>query len=132
MAKNAGRLCLIKKAGTAIAGLLTNSISVAGDPIDIHDKGDLGIVEFLSNTMTNKVLEIGGEGYEEDNILRDIALGADSGKFLTDITYVFANGDSISGNFVLTAYSENADRDDGEKFNASFKSNGAWTFSPAA
>jgi len=131
MAKNPGRDCLIKKGGTAIAGLLTNTISVAGEPIDITDKGDAGVVDYLDDTMTGLQLEITGEGYEEDNVLRDLALGAVSGKFLSDLTYDFGNGDTISGNFVMTSYSETAADEDGEKFNVTFKSKGAWTFTAA-
>lgn len=131
MAKETGRLCLIKKNGTTIGGLLTNSMTVNGTPVNVEDKGDAGVQTMLSGILTGQSIEISGEGYEEDNVLRDIALGPASGKFLSDITYVFGDGDVISGNFVMTAYSESAEKDEAEKFNATFVSDGAWTFTPA-
>lgn len=131
MAKQPGRLCLIKKNGTAIAGLLTNSMTVNGEPIVTTDKGDNGYVSYLADVFTGQQIEITAEGYEEDQVLRDLGLGAPSGKFLSDITYEFANGDEISGDFVLVSYGETAPDEEGERFNATFRSDGAWTFTQA-
>ena len=132
MAKASGRACLIKKGGTAIAGLLTNSINVNGAPVNVEDKDDAGFQTMLAGMLTGQSIEISGEGYEDGEVLRDIGMSATaSAKFITDITYVFANGDAISGDFVMSAYSESAEKDDGEKFTVSFVSNGAWTYTPA-
>lgn len=127
MTKTAGRLCVIKKGTTTIGGLKVNSIKVSGEPIDVQSKSDLGIATMLADILTNQSLEITGEGVQEDEVLRNLAFGPVAGRFLTDIKYVFGNGDTITGDFVLTSYSENADMNDGETFNVTFVSDGAWS-----
>lgn len=131
MAKASGRLCVIKKNTTTIAGGRTVGMSVAGTPIDVQDQGDSGFNTYLSGILTGQSIELTIEGYEEDQVLRDLSVGAASGKFLTDLTFEFPNGDEISGNFVMSAYSETGAYDDGQTFNATFMSDGAWTYTPA-
>lgn len=132
MAKVSGRACVIKKNNVAIAGLLTNSITVNGSPVNVEDKTDAGFQTMLAGVLTGQSIEISGEGWQDGEVLRDIGMSAtQSDKFLTDITYYFANGDVISGDFVLGPYSENAERDEAEKFTATFVSDGAWTYTAA-
>lgn len=131
MAKTAGRLCVIKKNTTTIAGARNVGITSNGTPIDVTDQGDSGVVNYLASTLTGRSVELTIDGYEEDQVLRDIALGAESGKFLTDLTFEFPNGDEISGNFVMTAYSETGAYEDGQTFTATFASNGTTTYTQA-
>ncbi len=63
--------------------------------------------------------------------MRDIALGGESGKFLSDLTFDFPGGDELSGNWVMTAYSETGAFEDGQTFNATFVSNGEPTYTQA-
>lgn len=133
MAKQAGRLCVIKKNSTTIGGARTVSLTVNGAPINVEDQGDEGIATYLAGVLTGRSLEMTIEGYEEDQVIRDIALASTStGQFLDDITFEFPNGDSISGDFVLTAYSETGAYEDGQTFTATLASDGAWTFAQAA
>ena len=127
MAKQAGRLCVIQKNSVTIAGGKTVGITVNGSPINVEDQGDAGVQTFLSGIMTGQSIELTIEGYEEDQVLRDLAVGTASAKFLTDITFDFPNGDTISGNFVMTAYSETGAFDDGQTFTATFASDAAWS-----
>lgn len=127
MAQQAGRDCVIKKNSTAIAGARTVGITVNGSPISIEDQGDDGIATYLDGVLTGQSLELTIEGVEEDGILRGIATGAASGKFLTDLTFEYPDGDVISGDFVMTAYSETGAYEDAQMFNATFSSNGTWT-----
>jgi predicted secreted protein len=131
MAKTAGRLCVIKKAATTIGGIRTAGMTVNGSPINVEDQGDNGFATYLSGILTGQSLEITGEGYEEDQVLRDIALGVASGRFMSDITFEFPNGDEISGNFVLSGYSETGAFEDGQTFTATFTSDGSWTYTEA-
>lgn len=131
MAKAAGRLCVIKKGLTTIGGGKTVGFTVNGSPVDVQDQGDSGFQTLLSGVITGQSIELTIEGYEEDQVLRDIALGAASGRFLTDITLESPNGDVISGNFFLSAYSETGEYEDGLTFSASFSSDGAWTYTEA-
>jgi predicted secreted protein len=132
MAKTPGRLCVIKKNTTTIAGGRTVGMTVNGSPINVEDQGDSGFATYLPDVLTGQSIELTIEGYEEDQVLRDISLGTASGKFLTDLTFDFPNGDEISGDFVMTAYSETGAYEDGQTFNATFGSDGAWTFTGAA
>ena len=128
MAKQDGALCVIKKNATTIGGGRTVGMTVNGSPVNVEDQGDSGFATYLSGNMVGKSIELTIEGYEEDQVLRDLALGADSGKFLSDLTFDFPNGDEISGDFVMTAYSETGAYEDGQTFNATFGSDGAWTY----
>jgi len=132
MAKLTGRLCLIKKNAVTIAGGRTVSITVNGSPIDVQDQSDSGFVTHLAGILTGRSLELSIEGYEEDNVLRDIAMSTTaSNSFLTDITFEFPDGDEISGSFVLSGYSETGAYEDAQTFSGSFTSNGTWTYTAA-
>ena len=131
MAKSAGRLNVIKKNNVAIAGGKTVGFTVNGSPVDVQDQGDSGFQTHLAGVITGQSIELTIEGYEEDQVLRDLALGAASGRFLTDITFEAPNGDELSGNFFLSAYSETGEFEDGSTFSAAFTSDGAWTFTAA-
>ena len=131
MAKSAGRLNVIKKNNVTIAGGKTVGFTVNGSPVDVQDQGDSGFQTLLAGVITGQSIELTIEGYEEDQVLRDLALGAASGRFLTDITFETPDGDEISGSFFLATYSETGAFDDGQTFTASFTSDGAWTFTAA-
>lgn len=133
MVKSAGRLCVIKKNNVTIGGGRTIGVTVNGSAIDIQDQGDEGFQTFLAGVMTGRSLGFSIDGYEEDQVLRDIAMSTDAtDSFLTDLTFVYPNGDVISGDFVLSGYSETGAYEDGQTFTASFTSDGAWTYTPAA
>jgi hypothetical protein len=132
MAKTAGRLCVIKKATVVIGGGRTVGITVNGAAINVEDQGDLGFQTFLPDVMTGRSIELTIDGYEEDQVIRDVAMAATStGQFLTDITFEFPNGDVISGDFFLSSYSETGAYEDGQTFTGAFSSDGAWTYTPA-
>lgn len=128
MAKSAGRLCVIKKGATTIAGGRTVGFAVNGSPVDVQDQGDSGFQTLLDGVITGQSITLSIDGYEEDQVLRDLALGAASGRFLTDISLESPNGDSISGDFFLAAYSETGEYEEGLTFTAEFTSDGAWTY----
>lgn len=132
MAKTTGRLCLIKKNAVTIAGGRTVGITVNGAPIDVQDQGDEGFVTHLSGILTGRSLEITIDGYEEDQVIRDIATdGNAASSFLTDLSFEFPNGDTITGNFTLTSYGETGAYEDAQTFTAGFTSDGQWTFTGA-
>lgn len=132
MAKTAGRLCVIKKNNVTIGGGRTVSITVNGSAIDVQDQGDNGFQTFLSGVITGRSIELTIDGYEEDQVIRDIAMASTAtGQFLTDITFEFPNGDEISGDFFLSNYSETGAYEDGQTFTATFSSDGTWTYTPS-
>lgn len=132
MAKTAGRLCVIQKNSVTIAGGRNVNISVNGSPIEVGDQGSSGFTEKLADELTGRELQFTLDGVEEDQVIRDIAFGSSaSGHFMDDLTFVFPNGDSISGDFVLSGYSETGAYEDAQTFNATFTSNGQWTYAQA-
>lgn len=132
MAKQAGRLCVIKKNATTIGGARNVGITVNGTPINVEDQGDAGFQTMLAGVLTGRSIELTVDGYEEDQVIRDIAFAATStGHFLDDLTFEFPNGDEISGDFVLSGYSETGAYEDGQTFNGTFTSDAAWTYTPA-
>jgi len=125
-----GRDLLVKKGATAIAGAQTNSISVDNSPVDISNISSGGFRE-LAGFSGNRKLDISVSGIWTDKVMRDLALGADSGLLLSDITLDFADGGNISGDFFLANYSEDGSHDGAVTFTASLQSSGAWTYTTA-
>lgn len=132
MAKQAGRLATLKIGATTIAGVRVLGLNWAGTTIDVTDQNDSGFQRFLEGILATDTLELSCEGLEEDGILRKIALKSDqAAKFLGGAEFKFPNGDKITGDFVLTAYTEGSPHDNAETFNATFVRNGAHSFTDA-
>lgn len=131
MADQPGRLFLIKKNDVTLGGGRTVGMTVNGTTIDASDQTDVGFTVFVADTIIDSGLEITFEGVARENTLRDIGLGAQANRFMSDITLHFPDGDEISGDFVLSGYSETGPYKDSQQFSATLVSNGAWTFTKA-
>ena len=127
---NTGRDLLVMKAAAAIAGAQTNSISVDNSPVDISDIAGAGFRK-IAGFAGNRKLDISVNGVWTDKVMRDLALGADSGLLLTDITLDFADGGDIEGDFYLASYEETGAHDGAVTFTCSLQSSGAWTYTSA-
>lgn len=129
MAKVAGRLQLLKKAGVTIAGVRTTGLSVDNTPIDITDNDSAGFQKLLPESGL-QVLTISVSGVESDRVLRDIALNTAGSQLVTDLSFVFASAlgtnDTLTGDFYLSNYKEDADYKDAVQFSATFMSSGTW------
>ncbi|MFP1646119.1 phage tail protein [Pontitalea aquivivens] len=132
MAKAAGRLCVIKKNAVTIAGGRTVGITWNGSGIDVTDQNDNGVQEFLDNVTVGDTLELTIEGVEEDNVLRDIAFTPGASKDISDLSFVFPNGDTITGTFRMNSYAETGAYEDAQTFNATFVRNRVHTYTPSA
>lgn len=133
MPAQAGRDMLVKKNNVAIAGGRTTGFSVDGTAIDVSTQGDSGFKTYLAGVMTDRSISLTIEGVETDQVLRDAALANDpSARFMSDLTFEAPNGDELSGNWILSAYSETGAYQDAVTFSATITSNGAWTFAGAA
>jgi len=133
MAKSAGRDFVVKKNTTAIASVRTKSVTWNGTPIDCTNDDDDGATTYLSDVFANTSLEISVEGLTDDDVLSDLAFSAtDSDKFMSDITLERANGDAISGDFILTNYVENGQYQEATTFTATLVRNAAHTWTPSA
>lgn len=126
MPKVAGRTALVKKGIVVIGGVRVSNITMDAAPIDITDNDSAGFTELLDDAYATRTLGFSVEGLEEDQILRDIALGPASNLLIPDLTFTFGNADVISGNFYMTNYTEGNPYQEASTFSASFTSSGAW------
>lgn len=132
MAKQDGAEFVLKKNNVIIGGGRQLGMTVNGTPINTTDKDSSGLAEYLDGVLTGRSLEFSVDGQEEDQVLRAIALAStSSSSFLTDLTFTFGNGDVISGDFVMTGYTETGAYEDAQTYTATFGSNGAWTYTAA-
>jgi predicted secreted protein len=131
MAKTAGRDCVVAIGGTAIAGARVKSITRNMTPIDISDSDDDEYMAMLADTFAEDTLEITVSGVEDGTVLRDIAFTTTAAdRHISDLTFEFAGSpaDSISGDFIMTAYSITGDYREATAFDATFVRNGQHTF----
>lgn len=129
MAKAPGRLAVMSKGATPLAGVKVSKISWAGESIDVTDKDSDGVLTVLAALKSQSVtLEV--SGIYTSPVLRDIALTIAQSKLLTDLTFKFSDGltaaDTITGNFFFNSYEEDNPDDEATTFSASFTSSGAW------
>ncbi len=131
MAKQAGRLFVLKKNNVTIGGGLEHGLTVNGEPIDVQSKEDLGFVTYLADTLVGRSCVVTISGLDSDKVLRGLALDTDPASvFLTDITLEYGDGDVLSGDFVMTGFGNTGSNDAGLQFSATFTSDGQWTYTP--
>lgn len=133
MAKAAGRTAVVKIGGTAIAGVRTKSISRNMTPIDVTTDDDAAFTTFIAGVMSEDTMEISVSGVEDGTVLRDAAMSADpADQHFSDLTFEFSGTpvDIISGNFIMTTYTNGNDYKEGTTFEATFVRNGEHTYAP--
>lgn len=129
MAKQAGRLATFKVGATTLAGVRVLNLTWNGAGIETTDRDDSGFQAFLEGHLASDTLELSVEGLEQDGVLRKAALkSGQAEKFFADAEFNFAGGDSITGNFLMTTYTEGAPHDDAVTFSATFVRNGKHVF----
>jgi predicted secreted protein len=129
----ASRDLTISKDSTRLLGINSKSISVAKEPIDITTDEDNGYRLLMSQAGT-KTLDLSFSGVVKDLVLRGQMMDEQT-QLLTDIEIQFpivgaqtTTGDTITGNFYLSAYGEDGGGYDGAiEFNGSLQSSGVWT-----
>ena len=132
MANTAGRDFVLAKNSTTIASVRSKSVTWNGNPIDVTNDDDDGATTYLADTFANTTLEISVEGLTDDDVLADLAFATgDSAKHLSDITLTRANGDAISGTFILTSYQETGQYEDAVTFTATLVRSGIHTWTPS-
>ena len=133
MARSASRDFLVKKNGTTLAAITAKSIAWNGTVIDVTADDGTGFTTALADKFANTTMEITCSGFTDDDVLSDIAFTtSEADKHLSDITLERPNGDVISGDFILTSYTENGGSpEDGVTFDATLTRTGSHTFTPA-
>ena len=129
MAKLAGRKVRIKSGGTAIAGALTDSLTINREHIDITDKGDAGIRTYLSEIGTFS-MSMTCSGRLDGTTLLTIA--RDSTDVLNTFTFDIDGVGSFSASWGITTFEVGGeDGANAATFSASFESSGAVTWTAA-
>jgi predicted secreted protein len=130
MAKAPGRLAVLSRGATVIAGIKSLKIEFTAEPIEVTDQTSLGVVEYLGASKTTQC-KISCSGITDTTTLRTLWHSPTTQKLLTDITFKFADGalatDTVGGNFFMTSYSEENPDDEACTFAAEFVSSGAWS-----
>lgn len=135
MAKTAGRDVVVAIGGTAIAGGRVKSITRNMTPIDTSDADDAEYMAMLADAFSEDTMEITISGVEDGTVLRDLAFTATaSDRHLSNLTFEFPGlpADSISGDFIMTAFTLTGDYREATAFDATFVRNGQHTFTQGA
>ena len=136
MAALAGRNLRIKydadgAGGTAaavIAGARTDGVTIETTFIDITDKDDLGIMDYLDDTGTQS-LSLNCEGVMTDTTLLDLAKANGSGNAKNYFEVAIGSLATVAGNFLITNFSATGeDGDNPITFSCTLTSAGAMTW----
>lgn len=126
----AARKLVISKNSVVLAGIITKSISIAGEALDLTDDQSGGW-RVLDSEVGRRSMDISFDGVVKDNTFRALILAGTAALLLTDITMVWPNGDAITGDFYLDSLEESGAEDEALKFSGTLKSSGEITFTAA-
>lgn len=125
MAAHKGSKLKIKKAGVVIcSGINSKDINLNAELIDNTAGSNRSYRVFLPVTDT-KSIDVGFKGIAKDRVLRKLRLNDNN--LLQNVTIEFANGDTVTGNFMLGNYSESNGFKDAIEFSCDLQSTGAYT-----
>jgi predicted secreted protein len=121
----AGRLIVVSRGGTPVAGVRVKGLAVAGSSINITTDDDAGWQALLS-VVGELAVTITVSGIKLDDTLLNASL-TPTGR---TAAMTFEYGDSspprqVSGDFFLANYNEGAEYQGAGTFDAEFQSNGA-------
>ena len=129
MAVQPGINLLLKKAGTAIAGLRSTSIKFGLTTIDITSADDAGFRK-LMNAHTGQQFTITASGIEKGGVLMSAWASPATTKYLTDVTFTIPTeasaGDVFTGDVVMTEFELSGEHDGAVEFSVTFESAGTW------
>ena len=129
MAKTAGRKVRIKSGGTAIAGALTDALTINREHIEITDKDDAGIRTFLDEIGTFS-MSMTCSGRLDGLVLLNIA--EDPTDVLNSFVFEIESVGTFTGNFGITTFEIGGeDGANAATFSATFESSGTITWAAA-
>lgn len=116
-----------------VAGIREKGIELNGEAVDVTNDDSNGWRELLDAAQINMV-NIPCSGVLLDDTLRaDWFAGATAtARRMQDAAFEYPDGGTITGTFYLAEYSETGTHDGEVTFEATFQSNGAVTYTPAA
>lgn len=122
----AGRDVDLTWGGAVILGLREKGIALAGDPIDVTSDDDDGWQKLLqTGVVARKTVTISLSGVSKDRILM-----ADyfAGTIAKTAIITYPDGTTLTGTFVLSAFSNGTPYEDAITFDATLMSSGAVVF----
>jgi predicted secreted protein len=109
------------------SGIMSKKLKYIGPALEITSDDDTGYRTFHTATGT-KGIDISFEAVLKDTVLRAIVF-ADA-RMLTDVYFLFNNGDKITANFFLSNYSEDYNHDEVVKISGELQTSGPYTYVP--
>jgi predicted secreted protein len=122
MTAKLGRACTITINGAAFGAGRTKSFSINNAPVDISTDDD-GAVRKLLDAAGEQTFEISLSGLTESKTLRNLA--ADSSDAIVSVVLTYAVGETVTGDFFITSYSEELPHRDAQTFSLSLASAGS-------
>lgn len=130
MAKLAGRKVRVESGGSAIAGALTDSLTINREHIDITDKDSAGVRAFLDEIGTFS-MSMTCSGLLDGTTLLDIA--RDPTDVLNTLTFDIDGVGAFSASWGITTFEVGGeDGANAATFSATFESSGTVTWTPVS
>lgn len=129
MPATAGRKLRIKRGSTAVAGAVTDNLTINNEPIDITDKDKSGWRTMLADVGVRSV-EASVEGVLIDSTLIAVSVGT-AASLLSSHTIEVEGIGSFTGNFYLQSLEITGEQEDAIRFTAQIVSSGTITFTAA-
>lgn len=111
--------------GDQIPGIREKSMECNGEPIDITSDENSGNRELLENQVAQVDVGINISGVVKDTRIKNAFY---NGEYSQPITLVYPTGDTLSGIFHLSSYSETDSYNEPGTFSATLMSSGQVTF----
>lgn len=124
MTARSGRELLIKKNGTAIAGLRSTSVSFTSGGVDVTDKLDGGY-RTMADFSGQQSFDVTASGVAKGVVIRDI-FKAGTGYLVTDVTVVWDTGEEWAVDLWIESYTETGEHNGEVTFDVTMQSSGAW------
>lgn len=128
MASQIGRKLIVKKDGTAIAGVRTKSLTINNEAVDVTTDDDDGFRTLLSESGQKQV-DMSVEGLTKDDAL--LKLAAEGSALVEAFTIEFPSGAEITGDFRINNLEIGAEYNDAITFTAEIHSTGEYTYTDA-
>ena len=124
-----GRKVTLTWGGVTIGGVRVKIIALGGAPIDITDVSDSGWQELIQSDLAQYDVKLTVTGLAKDAQLKsDWFSGPGGTTFAKTLVLTYPDGHSISGTFVIAAYSEGQDYKTAVTFSCEFMSTTAVTW----
>jgi predicted secreted protein len=122
MSAKLGRACTITINGAAFGAAKTKSLSITNSPVDISTDDD-GAVRKLLDEAGEQTFEISLSGTTKSKTLRNLT--ANSSDAIVSVVLTYAVGETVTGDFFITSYTEDLPHRDAQTFSLSLASAGS-------